>query len=123
MYDANGQSYVIRDGQRIDFGILNPNPDRKIRRRRQDTFVQVPLQWAVEMTAATDTPQAMVGVWLLYQAWRTKRRKFAVPNQALASMGVTSKVKNAALRQLERARMITVERPFRKSPIVTLLKP
>jgi hypothetical protein len=120
MHDGNG-SYVIRNGQRIDIKVMNPEPGQKIRRRREDTFVQVPLQLAAKMAAATNTPKAIVCTWLLYQAWRTKSRQFAVPNEALTSMGVTSKVKNAALRQLERAGIIAVEWRSRKSPIVTLL--
>lgn len=114
--------YVIRHGRRIEVETLDTGPVKKIRRRRGDTFAMVPLQWAAKASAATNTPKAMVWMWLVYQAWRTKSSRFVVGNVALADIGVTSKVKNAALRQLERAGLISVERPPRGSPIVTLLE-
>jgi hypothetical protein len=115
--------YVISHGRRIAVKTLNPlKPEEKIRRRRGDTFAMVPLEWAARAAIATNTPKAMVWVWLAYQAWRTKSRQFVAGNMALAGMGVTRKSKNAALRQLEAAGLIKVEWRKWKSPIVTLLR-
>src|SRR5262249_45370374 len=109
-----------RNGKRINIKISEP-PGEKIRRRREDTFTLMPLQWAAKMTAATETPRAMVGVWLLYRAWETKSSTFEVPNGALAAFGVSPDVKRRALWQFEAAGLIKVEWRGRKSPIVTLL--
>jgi hypothetical protein len=61
------------DGARLD--------SRKVKQRqRRDRFVQVPLWWAEQMTKATETPQAFVGIWLLYLAWKTGKSTFPLPN-------------------------------------------
>jgi hypothetical protein len=120
MYDEQG-AYEYRNGKRINIKISEPGPDQKIRRRCKDTFAMVPLQWAAKMTAATETPKAMVGVWLLYRAWQKKSPTFDVPNEALAAFGISRKVKYRALEQFEAAGLIKVERRHRKTLRVTLL--
>jgi hypothetical protein len=116
--------YVYAHGRKIAVEILDTDkPSTKVRRRRPETFANVPLQWAAKALAATNTRKAMVCVWLIYQAWRTKSPTFVVANRALADCGITPKVKIAALRQLEEAGLIIVEWRPRKSPVVTLLEP
>jgi DNA-binding GntR family transcriptional regulator len=46
---------------------------------------------------------------------------FPLPNGRLAKLGVSREIKRRALRELERARLITIERPPRKTPIITLI--
>jgi len=120
MYDEKG-AYEYRNGKRINIEITYP-PGQKIRRKRESTFAMVPLQWAAKMTAATETPKAMVGVWLLYRAWQKKSLTFDVPNEALAAFGISRNTKSRALRQFEAAGLIKVQRRPRKSPLVTLLR-
>jgi hypothetical protein len=91
------------------------------RRQRREPFAAIPLAWAARATTATNCPKAMVWVWLIHRAWKMRSGTVAVPNGALAEYGVTRKVKNNALRQLERAGLIAVERRPRKTPVVTML--
>jgi hypothetical protein len=117
--------YVTWQGRRIAVETLDTGvPPTKVRRRQPDTFAAVRLQWAAKASIATNTGKAMVWVWLTYKAWQTKHSTFVVPNSGgLAEYGITSKVKLAALRQLEAAGLIAVKWRSRKSPIVTLLNP
>ena len=92
-----------------------------MKRKKPEPFAIVPLSWAKRMTAATHTKRALVGIVLLHMAWKTKRTTFPLPNGQLAKLGVSRQTKRRALADLERAGMITVERPSRKTPIVTMV--
>ncbi|WP_426609322.1 hypothetical protein [Bradyrhizobium sp. McL0616] len=91
------------------------------RARKRDTFVQVPLWWAEQAAAATRTPQAMVWIWLLHLSWREHNATFKLPNERLATRGVSHDAKRRALHKLEAAGLIQVTRERGKSPMVTLL--
>jgi hypothetical protein len=91
------------------------------RPKGRDKFVQVPLWWIELATQATNTPKAMVCVWLLHLAWAAHSKTFRLPNRRLSDRGVSPDVKNRALRELERAGLIQVTRERGKSPAVTLL--
>jgi hypothetical protein len=73
------------------------------------------------MTKATETPQAFVGIWLLYLAWKTGKSTFPLPNGRLKAHGVSRKVKRGALNKFEAAGLIKVDRRPGKSPFITLL--
>jgi hypothetical protein len=88
---------------------------------KRDAFVQVPLWWAEQAAQATRTPQAMVWLWLLHLAWKERSATFRLPNERLAVRGVSRFVKMRALRDLEAAGLIQVERVRGKAPTVTLL--
>jgi hypothetical protein len=90
-------------------------------RKRIDKFVKVPLWWAEEAAKATNTPKAMVWVWLAYLAWEQGSNTFKLPNGRLQIRGVGRHTKARALRQLEEAGLIRVDRPGKKSPVVTLI--
>jgi hypothetical protein len=90
-------------------------------RQRRDRFVQVPLWWAEQMTKATETPRAFVGIWLLHLAWKAGKSTFPLPNGRLEAHGVSRKVKRGVLHKLEAAGLIKVERRRGKSPLITLL--
>jgi hypothetical protein len=89
--------------------------------RTKDPFVKVPLWWAAEVAKATKSPGVMVWVRLLYLAWDNGMRPVPLANVKLKNCGVSRKIKNRVLRDLERAGLITVERRFGKSPVVTLV--
>jgi len=91
------------------------------RRTGKDAFVQVPLGWFEAATAATQSPQAFVSVWLLHLAWKAKSQTFPVPNDQLGRCGVSRYAKYRPLAKLERAGLITVDRRDRKTLIVTLV--
>jgi hypothetical protein len=90
-------------------------------RKASDKFVKVPLWWAEQAARATRTPKAMVWIWLLYLAWSQHTKTFRLPNERLGVRGVSPDVKTRALRELEAAGLIRVERNRGKSPCVTLL--
>jgi hypothetical protein len=60
-------------------------------------------------------------VELLRLRWKTHSMTFPLPNGRLAKLGVSRKVKQRVLRELEQGQLITVERKSRKAPIVTLV--
>jgi DNA-binding transcriptional ArsR family regulator len=93
------------------------------KRKKVEPFVKVPLSWIAQATKATNTGRALVCIELLYAAWKAKRSTFPLPNGRLTKLGVSPDTKNRALRDLERAGLIAVERPSRKTPIVTLIVP
>ena len=100
---------------------LAPRPKFAEVRQQRDRFVQVPLWWAEQMTKATETPQAFVGLWLLHLAWKTGKLTFPLPNGKLEAHGVSRKVKRGVLHKLEAAGLIKVDRRRGKSPLITLL--
>jgi hypothetical protein len=62
-----------------------------------------------------------VSLWLLHLAWKAKSKTFQLPNGQLNSFGVRRNTKERALRDLEAAGLIRVDRRQRKSPIITIL--
>ena len=92
------------------------------RSSKRDRFVQVPLWWAerVANIRGVHPKTLFVGIWLLHLKWKTQSNTFSVPNGQLAARGVSRKVKNRALRELETTGLITVEWRYGKSPSVTL---
>jgi hypothetical protein len=92
-----------------------------VKRKKVEPFVKVPLWWAKQMTAATKTKRALVGIVLLHTAWKTRCPTFPLPNGQLTKLGVSRETKRRALRDLERAGLIIVKRPSRKTPIVTVV--
>jgi hypothetical protein len=91
------------------------------RKKKAEPFVMVPLWWIAAATKATKTRKALVCVELLYAAWKAKSSTFPLPNGRLKKLGVGREAKRRALQDLERAGLITVERPTRKTLIVSLI--
>lgn len=92
-----------------------------IKRTKIAPYVMLPLAWAAKAAAATNTPKAMVWLWLMHRARQTGSAAVTMPNGALAKFGISRRVKSLALEQLEAAGLIAVERRPRKTPIVTVL--
>ena len=86
-------------------------------RRDKDPFVKLPVWWA----AATKSPDIIVAVELLRRQFETHGNTFSLPNGRLLRAGVSREVKRRVLRNFERAGLISVERPSKKSPVVTLI--
>jgi hypothetical protein len=89
--------------------------------KKADPFARIPLAWAALAAGATNSEGALVWIWLLHQVWYQKTGAITMPNGALAKLGVSRKVKNRVLLQLEKAGLVAVEWRCKKSPIVTLL--
>jgi hypothetical protein len=97
-------------------------PPVKIQTRKPktaDRFARVPLWWVEQAAKVTNTPGALVLVWMLYLAWKTKSNTFPLANTQLR--GVHRNTKYKMLRELEAAGLIQVSREGKKAPIVTLL--
>ncbi len=93
-----------------------------VKRKKTKPFVaKIELDTAAKAFTATGCQKGFVWLWLLHQAWKTGSKTVAVPNGALLKYGVSRKIKRAALRQLEAAGLIAVERRSRKTPTVTVL--
>jgi hypothetical protein len=90
------------------------------RKRAAEPFVQVPLGWIEQAARLTRSPATLVLMELLYASWRAKSTTFPLPNTRLKQLGVSRDVKRRVLLDLECGRLITVQRPPRKTPVVTL---
>jgi len=95
-------------------------PGRR-KRKKVEPFVHVPLWWITQATKLARTPAALVCIELLYRSWKAKSPTFPFSNENLKRLGVSREIKRRVLRDLERGGLITVERPTRKTPIVTLV--
>ncbi|MET0706560.1 MAG: hypothetical protein ABWY82_06895 [Tardiphaga sp.] len=98
-----------------------PAPDKVKTRARKtaDRFAMVPIWWVEQAAKATNTPRALMLVWLLYLAWETKSNTFSLTNVKLR--GVHRNTKYKMLLELETAGLIQVSREGKKAPLVTLL--
>ncbi len=81
----------------------------------------MPLWWAKAAAEATKTPKALVWVRLLHMAWKAGSLTFPLPNGKLEDDGVTRFTKYRALRELEAAGLIVVERRHGKTPTVSIV--
>ena len=90
--------------------------------RRQDRFIIVPVLWADRLADARYTSTLKLVLHLLYEHWKRGGQPVPLSNVSLSSAGVNRRTKWRALGELERLRLIEVERRPRKSPRVTLLK-
>jgi hypothetical protein len=87
----------------------------------KDPFVTVPLWWAAAAAKATKTPKALVWIRLLHMAWKAGGTTFPLPNGKLKGDGISRFAKYRALRELEDAGLIVVERHHGKTPIVSIV--
>ena len=90
-------------------------------RTTDEPFVQVPLWWIKLAAKDARSPATLVLIELLHAAWKAKSSTFPLPNGRLKKLGVGREAKRRALQDLERAGLITVERPTRKTLIVSLI--
>jgi hypothetical protein len=90
-------------------------------KKPKEPFVKVPLWWAAEAAKATKTPKAMVWIQLLHIAWKADSSTFPLPNGKLDNKGVSRFAKYRALRELEVAGLIVVERRHGKTPLVSIV--
>jgi hypothetical protein len=94
----------------------------KPRRPRQqaERYIQLTAVGARGFVIA-GAPAALVWFEILYRVWKTKKMTVGLPNGTLTEMGVPRWAKYRALRRLEQAGWIKVERRDRKTIRVTLL--
>jgi hypothetical protein len=96
----------------------------RARGRRRDQFTIVPKSWSDQLKAARYSigNTYRLALHLLYQHWKNGGQAIALTNIALANAGIGPRAKWRAIAELERLKLIKVERRPRKSPRVTLLK-
>jgi hypothetical protein len=92
-----------------------------VKRKKVEPFVKVPLWWIAAAAKAARSPRTLVLVELLRASWKARSPTFPLANVRLAKLGVSRETKREVLRDLEGAGLIMVERPGRKSPVVTLI--
>jgi hypothetical protein len=114
--------YDYRHGKRFAVKTILP-PGQQPRRKRKDTFVQVPLAQAAAVMKAINTPRAMVALLVLYEVWANKGEPFTLSNEKLAGFCVTRYTKRRALADLERAGLIAVRQNGKGAPVVTWVGP
>jgi hypothetical protein len=92
-----------------------------VMRNKTVPYVKVPMWFAEEAAKATKTTKALIWIWLLHLHFKTHRTTFPVPNGKLQKIGVSRHAKRRALRELEAAGLITIERRHGKAPIVSVV--
>jgi hypothetical protein len=95
------------------------NVSRKIKKRREQ-FVMVPWAWLERLNGATGQTYR-VALCLLHASWKNRGEPFKLANGMLRMDGVSRQSKWRALSDLERRRLIVVERRPNRSPIVRVL--
>jgi len=112
--------YLMAHGRRIAVETLDTGASRQ-RKKNVEPFVKVPLWWIEETAKLTKSPTTLVLMELLRLHWKTKSSTFPLPNGRLERLGVSREIKRRVLRDLERGKFIVVERPPRRTPIITLV--
>jgi hypothetical protein len=101
-----------------------PPVPTKVRKRREQ-FVKLPMRWVEKLgekplaTGATH----QVACYLCHLDWKHHGKPFKLPNGMLKYDGISRQSKWRALTDLERRKLIVVERVPRKSPIIRMLPP
>ena len=92
-------------------------------KQASDRFIMVPLWWAerVANIGGASAKTMFVCIWLFHLKWKNHSNTFSIPNGQLAARGISRKAKYHALRQLEAAGLIVIERRDRKTIRVTLV--
>jgi hypothetical protein len=94
----------------------------KSRRRAKGRFVVAELESLKTASKAVNTPLGlMVWLFIVYRTRLHRTHTVSVSNEALAKWGVERRAKYSALRQLEGAGLIRVERKGKRSPRVCIL--
>jgi hypothetical protein len=94
----------------------------KARKRRQQ-FTLVPDVWKKRLAeGTTNCSTYKLALALLHRDWKNDGRPVRLANKGLEADGLNRKQKYRALTDLERLGLVTVERRFRKSPTVKVLR-
>jgi len=102
-----------------------PAPSAKPKHRRHKRgkpYAQMYLKVAEDGFRALGNPASFVWTYVQYRAWADNNPTVPLPNEALATYGISRQVKWKALRRLEQAGLIRIETRSRKSPLITVLR-
>jgi hypothetical protein len=89
--------------------------------RKGKRFVRLPLVWDDHMNMIGDKAQ-IVARHILRLDFKNHGQPFPLPNGPLLAMGVSRRMKHAALTKLERLGLIEVVRRPKKSPLIRALQ-
>lgn len=114
--------YVIRGGRRIEVETLESKTPAKPKRTRQDQFVRVPLIWVDRLRGGRCIGSYRLALHLLFHHWKSDGKPIKLSNVILAELGVGGgKAKWRALSELERLKLVRIDRRPKRSPVVTIL--
>ena len=105
---------------RVDTGEAWAVVPKKIKKRREQ-FIMVPCAWIEKLAKSRSANTYRVALNLLYLHWKDNGDPIKLANGMLAMSGVTRFSKWRALRQLERAGLIKIERRPRRSPVIVVV--
>jgi hypothetical protein len=111
------------DNLRIDADQVAAAAHPKVAAKRQlseKRFAVCPLEFTARALVAIKNPRAIVLVYLLHKL-RLRGNPVSVSHKALSSLGVSRKVKDRTLGELEKAGFISVDRRRGRCPSVTFL--
>jgi len=114
--------YVIRGGRRIEVETLESKTPAKPKRTRQGQFVRVPLIWVDRLRGGRCRGSYRLALHLLFHHWKSDGKPIKLSNVILAELGVGGgKAKWRALSELERLKLVRIDRRPKRSPVVTIL--
>lgn len=88
--------------------------------KRNRDFVMVPGRWRRALCQAeSGGPTYRLALHLLHQDWKADGRQLRLANEGVAAeLSLSRWQKNTALRELEALDLVTVDRRFKKSPLI-----
>jgi hypothetical protein len=92
-------------------------------RREREHFVKVPLEWARRICSAAGEGALYLAIWLRYRSWKTGSNTVKLTRDPLEALGLSRWTQGRALRKLEEAGVVTVQRQHGRAPVVSLLDP
>jgi hypothetical protein len=104
-------------------GPEDEKPSARIRRRDANPYSRLLLKSFATATKASRSQRAFVWAWLQYEVWRTKCASVDLTNGELEFYGIKRELKRRAIRQYEKAGLITVQRCGREALAVTVIHP
>jgi hypothetical protein len=120
---SNGDDPFDIKALRIDRATFAmPHVPAKIQKRREQ-FVMLPMWWYERLKDPIATGVTCLVAWyLLHLHWKNRGKPFKLPNGMLEYDGISRQSKWRALAELERRKLIVIERRRSKSPIIHLLQ-
>jgi hypothetical protein len=89
-------------------------------KEQRQPFTKFPDSWADRLRSARGVTYR-AALFILRQHWKTSGQPVRLSNTALAAEGVGRNSKWRALRELEEARLIRVEKRPRRSPVAIII--
>jgi len=110
----------------IDELTVKPGTETAGMRRRREKlnqqFIMVPVTWLTTIGTTKCGATWLVALHLLRLSWKKRSNTINLSNSTLKELGVPPRKKWRALNELERKKLVTVERGNGKSPRITLLQ-